>query len=221
MENRTETNIHQLVKNWKAEFQAKSEISKDNIEELESHLLDEIEALTQKELTETEAFLVAKHSIGDREEVLKEYRKVNKWSYFLHNIKPFILGALLYAVLKSLISNFIIYSNLVAIEFNYYDVNLVSIVSSILIFSLVLIAFMHYKKFKLKATIFILLILNVVGYLPRFNIQTIVGEYGSNTYGLIIYNSGIASFVFSCVFGLICILVLFSKTKKERGFKPI
>ncbi|MBK1810007.1 hypothetical protein JHL18_05035 [Clostridium sp. YIM B02505] len=72
---------------WKKKLSASNSLTSSDIEELESHLLDEIDALKKKTLTEEEAFYVACSRLGSVDLLTSEYSIVN--SNFLW-IKKFL-----------------------------------------------------------------------------------------------------------------------------------
>ncbi|KZL90305.1 permease prefix domain 1-containing protein [Clostridium magnum] len=62
---------------WKQKLSNSNSFTNSDIEELESHLLDEIEILKEKELTEEEAFYVASSRLGSVELLSSEFTKIN------------------------------------------------------------------------------------------------------------------------------------------------
>jgi hypothetical protein len=66
-----------LINQWKKWINRNKTFNKDEIHELETHLIDEIDYLTEKEgLTEQDAFYKAVEGIGEREELDVEFNKV-------------------------------------------------------------------------------------------------------------------------------------------------
>lgn len=94
MENRTEFNLDKSIYIWKSQLSKKSNFTADNINELESHLLDEIQGLTEIGLNNEESFLVASKRIGTIEQLTTEFSKVNRKVYFRSKILPFLKGIL-------------------------------------------------------------------------------------------------------------------------------
>jgi hypothetical protein len=74
-------NQNRLINQWKKWINRNKTFNKDDIHELETHLIDEMEYLTEKEgLSEQEAFYKAVDIIGEREELNEEFDKVKPLS---------------------------------------------------------------------------------------------------------------------------------------------
>lgn len=148
MENRAEFNLNESIKNWKFELSQNSNLTKDNISELECHLLDEIEVLQKLGLNAEESILIAKNRLGHVKDLKTEYSKVNKGVYFRNAIQPYIKGVLLcilFMTSSSLVINtiFIIADKVWAID-SY--INWISL-GSLLFVGIIPFLFL-YKKFK-------------------------------------------------------------------------
>ncbi len=151
MEHRAKTSLEHQIHLWKDTFAKKSEISKDNLEELESHLRDEIQQLEGNGLTEMEAFLVAKHRLGDEECLSVEYKKVNRFNYLFSKLKPYIIGAFGLVALRDIygIMNLII--NLVASKLGYAEFSLaISIVTSLVLIGILFVSLRHVLRKQIK-----------------------------------------------------------------------
>jgi hypothetical protein len=148
MESRTEFNLIKNIKIWKSELSQNSNMTKDNIDELESHLYDQIDDLQLIGLSTEESLLIAKSRIGNTKELTTEYGKVNKKIYFSSKITPYLKGILLFiafTAITNLISNI---SLLIAsrIGVNSENLNYVSIGILTLLSSIIFI--LGYKKYK-------------------------------------------------------------------------
>jgi hypothetical protein len=76
-----EKNMFDLKKEiakWRMTLSKKQTCDKSDLDELESHLEDEIDQLKLKGLSEQEAFLVAAHRLGNTDELADEFAKVNE-----------------------------------------------------------------------------------------------------------------------------------------------
>ena len=71
--------IDEKIREWRDYSISSGNISDSDIDELEDHLREEIASLTQKELTEEEAFLVAVRRMGTPPSLSKEFRKINTY----------------------------------------------------------------------------------------------------------------------------------------------
>jgi hypothetical protein len=65
------------IQEWRRTLQQTHVFRSDDLDELESHLKDEIQTLLKAGLSEEEAFWIAEHRVGDGDKLVEEYRKVN------------------------------------------------------------------------------------------------------------------------------------------------
>jgi cation transport ATPase len=148
MENRTEFDLNKKIEIWKSKLSQKSNMTQDNINELESHLLDEIHELKQLGLNTEESLIIAKKRIGNVEDLTTEFGKVNKGIYFRNRIIPYLKGVLLFfafVTILDLMTNIIIIITH-KIGLNNTTKDFISIVFLILLTSTLFI--ISYKKFK-------------------------------------------------------------------------
>lgn len=94
MENRNEFSLNQNITVWKSKLLKSSGLTNDNVEELESHLLDEIQSLQKLGLNDEESFLVAAKRMGDNRVLIEEFSKVNRGIVFRRKIIPYLKGVL-------------------------------------------------------------------------------------------------------------------------------
>lgn len=66
------------ISNWRTNLSQKQTCVSSDLDELESHLKDEIDQLEKKDLSQQEAFMVATHRLGDTDALAGEFAKVNK-----------------------------------------------------------------------------------------------------------------------------------------------
>lgn len=95
METGTKFNLAKSVQDWKLELFQSSNLTSDNINELESHLLDELDALKSKGLNNEEAFIISRKRIGNTDNISIEFGKVNKKICFSNMVLPYLNGILL------------------------------------------------------------------------------------------------------------------------------
>jgi hypothetical protein len=74
---------------------------RSDLEELETHLLEEMEALRASGLSEQEAFWVGTHRLGDPQSLVKEYAKINTLVRWKPRIFWMAAGVLGYFILNS------------------------------------------------------------------------------------------------------------------------
>ncbi len=66
------------LQKWRKKFSKHESTTLENSEELENHVLDSVDGLKERGLSEEEAFLVAKHRVGDVDKIAVENSKVNE-----------------------------------------------------------------------------------------------------------------------------------------------
>ncbi|MHC4552432.1 MAG: permease prefix domain 1-containing protein [Planctomycetota bacterium] len=65
------------ITNWRNTLLANQNITDSDVDELESHLRDEVDSLMLSGLSDEEAFMISAHRIGDQQAVGAEFAKVN------------------------------------------------------------------------------------------------------------------------------------------------
>jgi hypothetical protein len=93
--------VEQAVENWKNELRQKQTVMESDIEELESHLRDEMERLKSLGLSEQEAFLIAVRRIGDTTQMAAEFAKVNTAAIWKTRFLWMVVGILMLRILTS------------------------------------------------------------------------------------------------------------------------
>jgi len=148
MENRAKFNLKHSIDVWKTELSQNSNMTRDNINELESHLQDEIQELVKLGLSNAESLLIAKNRIGNIKNLTTEYSKVNNEVYFKNTITPYLKGILFFLTYISIAELLTHSSILIAykIGLNEGYLNLITIELLILLTCILLIFF--YKKYK-------------------------------------------------------------------------
>lgn len=85
----------QIIK-WRSNLAQSQTLGSSDIDELESHLREEIEHLTGLKLSDEEAFWVANHRLGSTDSLAGEYAKINRSSIFRRRLSLMITGILTY-----------------------------------------------------------------------------------------------------------------------------
>ncbi len=85
----------QIIK-WRSNLAQSQTLDSSDIDELESHLREEIEHLTGLKLSDEEAFWVANHRLGSTDSLAGEYAKINRSSIFRRSLSLMITGILAY-----------------------------------------------------------------------------------------------------------------------------
>lgn len=104
MEGRNEFKLTDSLKNWKRSLSRNRSMTSDNIQELESHLLDEIDNLVSKDMSEEEAFLLATKQIGTKEFLASEFAKLDVFNKTIMRWMPFLEGVVCYFYFAMFIS---------------------------------------------------------------------------------------------------------------------
>jgi hypothetical protein len=83
MERRTEFNLTTAIREWRNNLKCSASFENQDLDELESHLLDEIDQLRALSLSEREAFMIAADRIGSTEDLEAGYiSSKSQWSIF-------------------------------------------------------------------------------------------------------------------------------------------
>lgn len=115
MENTTQFRLEAHVTAWRSELASSGILSREDLDELESHLLDEVDQLSSCPLTEREAFMVAKDRIGTHAELSQPYaRSKSLWSLFKAR-SPLYLQVVLVLIIISLISRTVEFATIMTI----------------------------------------------------------------------------------------------------------
>jgi hypothetical protein len=96
MGEKTMFDLNEQIKKWRCALVQSEAFDKSDIDELESHLKEEIERLITLKLSEEEAFWVAIHRIGDRGALASEFAKVNWPAMLKRRIFRMAAGILAY-----------------------------------------------------------------------------------------------------------------------------
>jgi hypothetical protein len=124
--------LKEALAGWRNFLRGKSTLLDTDIQELESHLLEELELLKDKGLSEEEAFLVASRRLGRSNELSDEFSKINGNAIWGYRLIWMALGLLSYLLMKHLIQlvNGIYVSIAVICGISGYQLGVVSVVSS-------------------------------------------------------------------------------------------
>ena len=77
MGERTMFNLNDQISKWRSSLAASQTLETSDMDELESHLREEIDSLTALKLSQKEAFYVARHRLGDAGSLIEEFAKIN------------------------------------------------------------------------------------------------------------------------------------------------
>lgn len=130
--------LNKSILNWKKSLQSCDSFTRENIDELESHLNEQIADLTETGLNDEEAFWVAQKRIGSINTLSYEYNKINVWEGIRKRLLWMIIGFIALGIIAHImnIANSLSYAVCI-----YFDINLLTwtyVIYSFQIFSIVL-----------------------------------------------------------------------------------
>ncbi|MHC5082838.1 MAG: hypothetical protein ACYTET_02715 [Planctomycetota bacterium] len=96
--------LESAIANWRSELLHKQTMTMQDIDELESHLREEVESLNLSGLSKEEAFMVSSHRIGDSSVITQEYAKVNSKEIWRNRVFWMLSGVFALMVITSLSS---------------------------------------------------------------------------------------------------------------------
>ena len=88
--------LNERIARWRKEWAQSEALGRSDLEELESHLREEIENLRSLKLSDEEAFWVARHRLGDTSSLAGEFAKINRAAMLRRRISWMVLGILVY-----------------------------------------------------------------------------------------------------------------------------
>jgi drug/metabolite transporter (DMT)-like permease len=90
------SDVERQIERWRGCLTGSESLAGSDIDELESHLREETEHLRSLGLSDEEAFLIARHRLGDTPTLDCEFSKVNVRRRILQRVSWGIMGVLLY-----------------------------------------------------------------------------------------------------------------------------
>jgi len=100
MGDKTMFDLNSAISSWRMNLSEKQTCAKSDIDEMETHLREEIDSLTASKLSQQEAFLVAAHRLGDPDSLAAEFAKVNTSILWRNRLFWMVAGLLSYFVAK-------------------------------------------------------------------------------------------------------------------------
>lgn len=94
MENETAFDLNERLHQWRSTLKNRSAIREGDIEELESHLIDTMDALSQSGLSPEEAFLVGAHRVGHPLALDDQFGRVKPGAVWKERAQWMVLGIL-------------------------------------------------------------------------------------------------------------------------------
>lgn len=229
--------LKKSLEDWKKNLNTSNALTESDIEELESHLLDEIDSLKLKNLTDEESFYVACSRIGSTDLLTNEFSKININYIWLKKILWLLSGYLLIGFcqqLTSISSTFITglvvkFTDLSTNGMMYLNLVLNFILSAIVLCALFLPKLMiisnvyskfnylfNYKRWLLISTFIIFFIMTSIGFLSLKIVLTRIVPVWQLGY----IQSG--EMIFTLIWpAALCLMVLFLSLKNHNKNKTI
>jgi hypothetical protein len=143
MGDKTMFDLNKAINSWRMNLSEKQTCAKSDIDEMETHLREEIESLTASKLSEQEAFLVATHRLGDPDTLADEFAKVNTSILWRRRLFWMVAGILSYIaaayITRSASTCFVVMAWFAG--FNGYSLGIVDVVSQVVFFLAVIFVF--------------------------------------------------------------------------------
>ncbi len=220
------------IDNWKQKLSNSNSFTNSDIEELESHLLEEIDILKKKELTEEEAFYIASSRLGSVELLSSEFSKINTKSIYLKRVAWLLGGYILISFIQQLIAAFSIFLTSYIDTINTFDTDtlfyfnlVISIIISIIFLYFLLIpryqllskiqsAFNYLFAFKKRLLMLLFLVFIIINS-AGFNILRVfvVNNLGVSDYGKMMMSENIFIIIWSIILCMTFMLLSFRKSR--------
>lgn len=236
METSNQFQLEIAVDNYLLQLQTNGSYTPDDILELKSHLLDNVDALKQKQLNDEESFIIACKRLGKEELLHTEYRKVNGDIFYnrdlfiiVLSISTYLMFAYLYSIVQSGLQYFVGHG-----EKNVYVFGVTNYFLQILIVGSFIFFVFNSKKYLIKVSkLFsrspanfsaVLIVLIVVLYFTDLFFQRIGGRYlnmdSIKRYYQFTNNGGLYNFVriFLGISVVIAMLAAFVTSYKKIKF---
>ena len=94
--------LNQAIDNWKQQFRCHEACNKSDIDELESHLWDEIDILMTRGLSAGEAFHIASVRLGNPDRISCEYSKINIGAIWIRRLFWMVIGAVGWFMIRNM-----------------------------------------------------------------------------------------------------------------------
>lgn len=100
MEKRAPFDLNDAIRHWRMNLQSSPALRAQDVDELESHLRESTLALQSLGLASEEAFLIASQRLGQRQELEREFGKVNSWRVWMDRALWMMAGLLLLSFMQ-------------------------------------------------------------------------------------------------------------------------
>jgi len=90
------------LEKWRLQLASNEAYQESDIDELETHLMEEVDNLKTKDLSEEEAFLLASNRVGSTDTLNQEFKKINSKYIWKKRILWFLGGYLFFTIFRSI-----------------------------------------------------------------------------------------------------------------------
>ncbi|ADB39813.1 permease prefix domain 1-containing protein [Spirosoma linguale] len=101
MDHKSHFDLSQATQTWLSQLEQRGTFTKDDLRELQSHLLDGMDALQATGLSQQEAFLVATHRVGPLDVLAEEFGKLDRPAQPQRESVLLLLGVISFMLVKN------------------------------------------------------------------------------------------------------------------------
>lgn len=227
--------LKESIESWKQKLSDSNSFTNSDIEELESHLLEEVDLLKEKELTDEEAFYVASSRLGSIELLSSEFTKINTRSIYLKRVAWLIGGYILIIFIQQLITTFSLLSTIYLYTINrpyqyqypYLALLICVIISTVFLYFLFIPKYQLlskiqssfnylfvFKKLFLMLLFILLIVMNSLGFTIIRSIAMRKTHISIEVYSQIIVSENIFVIIWSMI---LCLAFMVISYKKSRS----
>ena len=121
--------LNEQIKKWRDNLVKQQALKKSDIDELESHLRDEIDELRSTKLSPEEVFAIAINRLGYIDSIVDEYAKINQGKFKFNKVVQIISGIFFYLVSLFFAKHAVAYCVQIAIDNNISDYSTLALIS--------------------------------------------------------------------------------------------
>lgn len=104
MDHKSHFDLTQATQTWLSQLEQRGTFTKDDLRELQSHLLDGIDALQTTGLSQQEAFLVATHRVGPVDVLAEEFGKLGRPAQPQRESVLLLVGVISFMLIKNIVA---------------------------------------------------------------------------------------------------------------------
>lgn len=224
MERKNEFNLKDSLQQWQYGLRAERSFTEENIAELQSHLLDNMDELKEKELPEEEAFLLAKYRLGAAPELAGDFRKINKGMIWKERICLMVLGFTGFLFFNTFMLTVSYWYLFMVVDMGFLPNELIwgdAIIKTASVLLLLGIGTLIFKNYNAKITLVKSVIISVVAYvivalIHAASIPIVTSVVRVEAFGQIAISGKIFSMVLGACLLLSGVIAAFQIKKEKR-----